>query len=52
MSRSAQKSIVDALTFCLDVYISLSHAPLLEIMFEPEGFSSDVEPDFSRIFSF
>ena len=45
-SRLSQNS-EDALIFCLEVYMSFSQAPLLEMMFEPLGFISDVEPALS-----
>ena len=42
-----QKSVEVDLTFCLEVYINFSQAPLLEIMFDSFGFISEVDPALS-----
>ena len=47
VSLFSQKSVDVDLTFCLEVYINFSQAPLLEIMLDSFGFISEVDPALS-----
>ena len=46
-SLFSQKSVDVDLTFCLEVYINFSQAPLLEMMLDSFGFISEVDPALS-----